>query len=106
MGAEGARKRGTSGPGWRVCMRVVSATFGVLGPVEVHSPGGSWVVLPPPVRALAARLALSAGRVVSVDALTDALWGEDLLRMPECTADPGGLFISPRNGISEHRRVA
>ena len=28
--------------------------------------------------ALLARLALSPGRVVSVDALTDALWGEDL----------------------------
>ena len=49
-------------------------TFGVLGPVEVRVPGRPSVPLPPAVRALLARLALSPGRVVSVDALTDALW--------------------------------
>src|SRR3954470_5334199 len=53
-------------------------TFGVLGPVEVRPPGQPPLILPPSVRALLARLALSPGRVVSVDALTDALWGEDL----------------------------
>jgi predicted ATPase/DNA-binding SARP family transcriptional activator len=53
-------------------------TFGVLGPVEVRVPGRPPVALPPAVRALLARLAMSPGRVVSVDALTDALWGEDL----------------------------
>src|SRR3954454_10652843 len=53
-------------------------TFGVLGPVEGRPPGQPPLTLPPPVRALLARLALSPGRVVSVDALTDALWGEDL----------------------------
>ncbi|HYJ75447.1 MAG TPA: BTAD domain-containing putative transcriptional regulator, partial [Kineosporiaceae bacterium] len=55
-----------------------NGTFGLLGPVEVRVPGRPPVALPPSVRALLARLALSAGRVVSVDALTDALWGEDL----------------------------
>src|SRR3954447_18106416 len=55
-----------------------TATFGVLGPVEVRVPGQPPLTLPPSVRALLARLALSPGRVVSVDALTDALWGEDL----------------------------
>jgi DNA-binding winged helix-turn-helix (wHTH) protein len=49
-----------------------------VGRLEVHAPGGRRVALPPSVQALVARLALSAGRVVSVDALTDALWGEDL----------------------------
>jgi DNA-binding SARP family transcriptional activator len=57
---------------------VEAGTFGLLGPVEVRVPGGPPVALPPSVRALLARLALSPGRVVSVDALTDALWGEDL----------------------------
>lgn len=54
------------------------ATVGVLGPVEVQPPGRAPVALPPSVRALLARLALSPGRVLSVDTLTDALWGEDL----------------------------
>jgi predicted ATPase/DNA-binding SARP family transcriptional activator len=54
------------------------ATFGVLGPVEVRPAEGPPVQLAPSVRALLARLALAPGRVVSVDALTDALWGEDL----------------------------
>ncbi|WP_147268636.1 AfsR/SARP family transcriptional regulator [Sphaerisporangium album] len=53
-------------------------TFGILGPVEVRAPGRSPAALPPSVRALLARLVLAAGRVVSVDSLTDALWGEDL----------------------------
>ncbi|NJC68595.1 AAA family ATPase [Planosporangium thailandense] len=53
-------------------------TFGVLGPVEVRACGAPPAELPPSVRALLARLALAAGRVVSVDSLTDALWGEEL----------------------------
>lgn len=55
-----------------------TGTFGLLGPVEVRVPGRPPAALPPSVRVLLARLALSAGRVVSTDALTDALWGEDL----------------------------
>ena len=54
------------------------ATFGVLGPVEVRPPGAAPAPLAPSVRSLLARLVLAPGRVVSVDALTDALWGEDL----------------------------
>src|SRR5436305_9385029 len=53
-------------------------TFGALGPVEVRPRGRPPLTLPPSVRALLARLALNPGRVVSVDALTDALWREDL----------------------------
>ncbi|MEV1286159.1 BTAD domain-containing putative transcriptional regulator [Micromonospora sp. NPDC049679] len=56
----------------------MDVTFGVLGPVEVQAPGNPPAELPPSVRALLARLVLAAGRVVSVDSLTDALWGEDL----------------------------
>ncbi|GGM55365.1 BTAD domain-containing putative transcriptional regulator [Dactylosporangium sucinum] len=48
--------------------------FRLLGPVEVDPPAA----LAPSVRPLLARLVLAAGRVVSVDTLTDALWGEDL----------------------------
>jgi predicted ATPase/DNA-binding SARP family transcriptional activator len=55
-----------------------TGTFGVLGPVEVRVPGRPPVALPPSVRTLLARLAMSPGRVVSVDTLMDALWGEDL----------------------------
>ncbi|KAA9376554.1 AfsR/SARP family transcriptional regulator [Microbispora cellulosiformans] len=75
-------------------MRDTAVTFAVLGPTEVRvggagptaslaagsaaGPKSSTAALPPSVRALLARLALSCGRVVPVDSLTDALWGEDL----------------------------
>src|SRR4051794_15987392 len=55
-----------------------TATLAILGPVEVKSPGRPPAGLPPSVRALLARLALVPGRVVPVDTLTDALWGEAL----------------------------
>ncbi|TQS27928.1 BTAD domain-containing putative transcriptional regulator [Microbispora sp. KK1-11] len=54
-----------------------AVTFAVLGPTEVRGPGGCAAALPPSVRALLARLALSCGRVVPVDGLTDALWGDE-----------------------------
>jgi predicted ATPase/DNA-binding SARP family transcriptional activator len=50
----------------------------VLGPVEVQAPGGAAVSPAPSLRAVLARLALTPGRVVSADALTDALWGDEL----------------------------
>jgi predicted ATPase/DNA-binding SARP family transcriptional activator len=50
----------------------------VLGPVEVQAPGHPPMSPAPAVRALLARLAVTPGRVVSADALTDALWGEQL----------------------------
>ncbi|MFG2042443.1 BTAD domain-containing putative transcriptional regulator [Dactylosporangium sp. NPDC048998] len=52
--------------------------FRLLGPVEVHVPGRPAAALPPSLRPLLARLVLAAGRVVPVDTLTDALWGEQL----------------------------
>ncbi|SCL27761.1 Predicted ATPase [Micromonospora rhizosphaerae] len=50
-------------------------SFGVLGTVELQVAGRP-ATLAPAVRALLARLVLAAGRVVSADALTDALWGD------------------------------
>ncbi|WP_055479760.1 BTAD domain-containing putative transcriptional regulator [Sphaerimonospora mesophila] len=57
---------------------MTAVTFRVLGPVEIQAPGGEPATLPPSVRVLLARLALAPGRVVSVDGLTDTLWGESL----------------------------
>ncbi len=51
-------------------------SFGVLGTVELHVAGRPATPLAPAVRALLARLVLAAGRVVSADTLTDALWGD------------------------------
>jgi predicted ATPase/DNA-binding SARP family transcriptional activator len=53
-------------------------TVSVLGPVEVQAPDRAPVTLPPSVRSLLARLALSPGRLLPADTLTDALWGEGL----------------------------
>jgi predicted ATPase/DNA-binding SARP family transcriptional activator len=51
--------------------------FGVLGPIEVWSAGGEPIsVGGPRPRSLLAVLLLDAGRVVSVDRLVDALYGE------------------------------
>ncbi|WP_446220031.1 AfsR/SARP family transcriptional regulator [Micromonospora sp. IBHARD004] len=50
--------------------------FGVLGTVELQVADRPATPLAPAVRALLARLVLAGGRVVSADALTDALWGD------------------------------
>ena len=51
---------------------------GILGPLEVTSTTRPVEVGGARLRALLVRLALDAGRVVSVDALVDALWDDDL----------------------------
>ncbi|MXQ67330.1 tetratricopeptide repeat protein [Actinomadura rayongensis] len=51
--------------------------FGVLGSVEVDDGGRAVAVGGPMVRALVARLALDAGRLVPVDRLIDGLYGDD-----------------------------
>ncbi|MCW3816627.1 winged helix-turn-helix domain-containing protein [Micromonospora sp. DR5-3] len=53
-----------------------TVSFGVLGTVELRVAGRPATPLAPAVRALLARLVLAAGRVVSADALADALWGD------------------------------
>ena len=50
--------------------------FRILGPVEAQADGGELVVLPPKPRALLAVLLVHAGRPVSRDQLTAALWPE------------------------------
>ncbi|MFG3689747.1 BTAD domain-containing putative transcriptional regulator [Micromonospora sp. NPDC047740] len=55
-----------------------TVSFGVLGTMELRVAGRAAAPLAPAVRALLARLVLAAGRVVSADALADALWGDQL----------------------------
>ena len=50
----------------------------LLGPLEVTAGGGEVAIPGERLRALVVLLALDAGRVVSVDHLLDALYGEDL----------------------------
>ena len=49
----------------------------LLGPIRATGPDGPLVLRGKSARTVLARLALSAGSVVSVDQLTDALWHED-----------------------------
>src|SRR5262249_56316380 len=57
---------------------------GLLGPVEVVSPGGGLVgIAQPMLRKLVAMLAVMAGRVVPDEALVDGLWGEEWSRERE-----------------------
>ena len=51
--------------------------FGVLGGVEVEADAGPLTIAGPRRRALLALLVLHANRVVSVNRVIDALWGED-----------------------------
>ncbi|GLX09567.1 BTAD domain-containing putative transcriptional regulator [Microbispora sp. NBRC 16548] len=71
-----------------------AVTFAVLGPTEVRGPGGRAAALPPSVRALLARLALSCGRVVPVDGLTDALWGDEGDDLPADAANALQIRVS------------
>ena len=52
--------------------------FGLLGPLSVRDGARPVVVSAPRQRVLLAALLLSAGRVVSVDALAEMLWGNEL----------------------------
>ncbi|MFI6599710.1 BTAD domain-containing putative transcriptional regulator [Nonomuraea sp. NPDC050536] len=51
--------------------------FRVLGPVEVHVDGRAVPIPGPRPRALLAALLLSPNRLVTVDRLVDAIWGEE-----------------------------
>ena len=95
----------------------------ILGPLEVHGDGGRIEVRGSRLRALLARLALDAGRVVSVDALALGLWEDDsptdvtnaiqslvsrlrrLLPEPELLAsrDGGYLLDVARDDVDAHR---
>lgn len=56
-----------------VCMRV-----GILGPLEVDADGRVAEIAGVRLRALLIRLALDAGRVVTVESLSQALWPEEM----------------------------
>ncbi|MEV7808939.1 BTAD domain-containing putative transcriptional regulator [Microbispora sp. NPDC088329] len=71
-----------------------AVTFAILGPTEVRGADGSAAALPPSVRALLARLALSCGRVVPVDGLTDALWGDEGDDLPADAANALQIRVS------------
>jgi DNA-binding SARP family transcriptional activator len=96
--------------------------IGILGPLEVTVDGGTCEVSGARLRALLTRLALDAGRWVSVDALADALWGDALpadranavqslvsrLRRAvpgvPVTSGPGGYQLDlPADAIDAHR---
>ena len=49
----------------------------VLGPLEISDAGGSIEIRGARLRALVIRLALDAGRYISVEALVDALWEDE-----------------------------
>ena len=50
--------------------------YGILGPIEVRSDGVSLALGGPRQRAVLARLLVDVGRVVSTDALVDAVWND------------------------------
>jgi DNA-binding SARP family transcriptional activator len=51
--------------------------FRILGPVEAHGPAGPVRLGGPRQQAVLAALLLGGNRVVSLDAIVDAIWGED-----------------------------
>jgi DNA-binding SARP family transcriptional activator len=52
--------------------------YRVLGPLEVAGPGGAVALPGGKARALLARLLIDVNRTVSVDAIVDSLWGDDV----------------------------
>ncbi|MBK3580778.1 winged helix-turn-helix domain-containing protein, partial [Streptomyces sp. MBT65] len=72
--------------------------FGLLGTTVLYGRDGDGVqpVGSPKVRALLAALLLEPGRVVSVDALKDALWGG---------APPASAHASLHNHVTRLRRL-
>ncbi|MFE7277032.1 BTAD domain-containing putative transcriptional regulator [Streptomyces sp. NPDC057623] len=71
--------------------------FGLLGPPVLYEAGHAVrTISSPKVRALLAALLLEGGRVVSVDSLTDALWGG---------APPASARASLHNHVTRLRRL-
>src|SRR4051794_41791864 len=67
--------------------------YRLLGPLEVVHRGEAVATGGQRKRALLARLLLEANRTVSIDALVDALWGE---QGPSTAGWRGGNYPSPR----------
>lgn len=83
--------------------------FRVLGPLEVETDRGWQSIGAPKWRSLLAMLLLNAGQTVSVDALTDAVWGDEppakaanlvsiyVLRLRRLIGDPEGHVLVTRS---------
>ncbi|GAA3386526.1 AfsR/SARP family transcriptional regulator [Cryptosporangium minutisporangium] len=69
---------------------------GLLGAVEVRADGAPVAVGGQRLRAVLARLALDAGRLVTVDALVDAVWGDE---------PPAGAVNALQSLVSRLRRA-
>jgi DNA-binding SARP family transcriptional activator/Tfp pilus assembly protein PilF len=72
----------------------VRAEFGLLGPLYVRSQGVTLPVTAATQRVVLAALAVRAGRVVSFEELSAALWGD---------APPSGARVAVRNQVSRLR---
>ncbi|MEV5956493.1 BTAD domain-containing putative transcriptional regulator [Streptomyces sp. NPDC051987] len=77
-------------------MRRYELRFGLLGPPVLYDAAGVRPVGSPKVRTLLAVLLLDAGRVVSVESLTEALWGG---------APPVSARASLHNHVTRLRRI-
>lgn len=76
--------------------------FEVLGPLVVRGPRGIVDVVGGKERMLLAHLVSAAGRLVTVDELTDSLWGERLPRAPGKALQTYVLRL--RNALEPERR--
>ncbi|MDT0185638.1 BTAD domain-containing putative transcriptional regulator [Microbacterium sp. ARD31] len=76
--------------------------FSVLGPLVVHGPRGSVDVVGGKERTLLAHLVSAAGRVVTVDELSDSLWGDHPPRAPGKALQTYVLRL--RNALEPERR--
>jgi DNA-binding SARP family transcriptional activator len=74
----------------------VHAGVRLFGGVEIHGPAGSTSFAGAKQRAIAARLAVDAGRPVSAEQLVDSVWGDDL---------PATVRASVQVHISQIRRA-
>jgi len=70
--------------------------FGLLGPLSVHRDGAPVPIGAPKLRVLLVSLLVDAGRVVTVDALVDRLWGAN---------PPGGVRNTVQNYVLRLRRA-
>ncbi|SHM96448.1 BTAD domain-containing putative transcriptional regulator [Cryptosporangium aurantiacum] len=70
--------------------------IGLLGAVEIRADGAPVPIGGQRLRAVLARLALDAGRLVTADALVDAIWGDD---------PPGGAVNALQSLVSRLRRA-
>ena len=70
MGAIGGSRGRTPVP-------VKGLSFGILGPLQVSGHDGDLAVPPGRQQVVLGALALEANRIVSVDYLVDAIWGEE-----------------------------